>query len=744
MRTTRASLIVAVLTVLVTAASASAQLQLGPVNVEGEIIAGARVFLEEPSDSRKGKFEEYRDIPEGLFLDRFSLRLFRPDESYSLEFDGSKWGQDDQEFGLRVGRLGLWQFGFEWDQMQHVYSTTSQFLATENTRGVFTLPTPRPLLPTHNQAPGIDELKTQWDTARIFLSATPTPDLDLRAEYTRIKKDGNRPYGMAFGSPGGNFYEILEPIDQTVHDVRFRATYARERWQIQLGYAFSMFENSLTKVVADNPCFGLAGAIAAGQCGATDGGAAAPATGQTSLPPDNMAHTVTLAGGITLPMQTRLTANASYSLRLQNEKFLPHTINPALSSPALALPEDSLDAMVGVTLINLNASTRPFRPLTLSLRYRLYDLNDMTDELTFPGHVVNDRGPVVVEDRLAGRFEYTRQNADADAKMRLTQPLLFTLGGGWERWDRNSHREVPTSDEYYALGGLNWTPTDWLLAKLTYRPSWRRIDEYNTFAHAAHTVTEEELPSAEAQGQSTLLRKFDEADRDRQRVDLLLQFMPTDSLTTSIGGGWMHDNYNDSPLGLQEATTWSAGIDVNWMPLERLSIYGGYTHESIYQNQRSRSRPVTGATTFDFTDFDWISVHTDTIDTAFLGTTVRLIPKVLDWTANASYAYALGRVQSRNPVAPTSGTATQNATATARSFPAFEDQLLRVESALQYHFWKMWTASFGYVYESFQKNDWRTDRLNPFVPGVTSIWLGNDARNYDAHWVAVTLGVRFR
>jgi hypothetical protein len=30
------------------------------------------------------------------------------------------------------------------------------------------------------------------------------------------------------------------------------------------------------------------------------------------------------------------------------------------------------------------------------------------------------------------------------------------------------------------------------------------------------------------------------------------------------------------------------------------------------------------------------------------------------------------------------------------------------------------------------------------VPGVTSIWLGNDQRNYAAHLVVATLGFRFR
>lgn len=721
---------------------AVAQTQVGGFQLEGEVEAGLRLFLVEPSESRKGKFEEYRDLPEGPFLGRLQLRLFRPDERYGVEFEGSKWGQEDQEFALRAGQLGLWQFGFEWDQMRHVFSTTARMLATESDRGAFTLPTPRPALSTYNAARGLDEISTRWDTARLTLVLTPTPELDLRAEYTRINKDGDRPMGMAFGSPGNNFLEVLEPIEQTVHDFRLHGTLARETWQLQFGYALSVFQNSVSRLIADNPCFGLPAALPAG-CGTGDGGAAAPARGQLALPPDNLAHTFSLAGGVSLPLRTRLTASLSYSLRVQDEPFLPHTVNPAITSPTLTLPQDSLNGLVGVTQLNLNLTSRPLRPLTLSLRYRLFDLNDMSDEPVFAGHVVNDR-TLVIEERKAGRFEYTRHNLDADARFRLLAPLSLTLGGGWERWDRNEHREVPTSDEIYAKAAVDATPWEWLQARLTYRPSFRRIDRYNTFAHLAHTVVEELTPTDFAQSQSTLLRKFDEGERDRQRVDVLLQLTPTEALTLALTGGWINDDYLGATFGLQDATTWSTGLDVTWAPAERISVFGGYTRESIFQKQRSRSRPVTGTTTFDFPDFDWVAVNTDTVDTLWLGARVTLIPRRLDWQVSGSWAYALGRIETRNPAPPTSGTAAQRTTAEAKPMPAFEDTLIRIDTALRYHFWKVWTLSFFYAYESFQKNDWRTDRLNPFVPGVSSIWLGTDSRNYAAHLVGLTVGYRIK
>lgn len=740
----------AVLAVLSLPSFAAAQVPLDGFSLSGDIVAGGLYYLnDEPSPRKRGKYEEYRDLRDGLFLDRLDLHLARPDESYAVDFGGSKWGHDDQSFYLGTGRLGRWQFGFEWDQTPHIYSTTGRTLAEETARGVWTLPSTRDPLATWNSGRELGEIGQRWDTAHVFLAITPTPDLDLRADYTRIRKDGDRPFGIAFGSPGNNFLEILAPIEQTVQELRLRGTLARDNWQIQAGYTLSVFSNDQKALVADNPCFGPVPGPAGCGTDATSAGPV-PATGQVSLDPSNMAHTWNLAGGVSLPMRSRINASVTYSLRLQNEDFLPHTVNSTIlatdpNASLLVLPQKSLNGVVGTMLLNLSGTTRPLPPLTLSLHYRYWDLTDKKDEVVLAGHVVDDRGTVVTEARKAGRWSYSRQNADIDGRWRFGQPLALTLGTGWERWDRNEHWEVRTSDEFFAKAAVDATPWDWLLARLTYRPSFRRIDHYNTTAHLAHTVLDEPTATAVAQGQSFLLRKFDEADRDRQSVDLLLQFMPVETLTTSVNGGWRRDDYVSTPLGLQDATTWSAGFDTNWRPSERIALFAGYVHELIFQKQRSRSRPVVGTTTFDFPDFDWISDSTDTVDTVHAGTTITLIPRTLTWSTTASYAYALGRVETRNPIAPTSAGAGAGAitTAQAKRFPAFEDGLFRLDSTLHYRFWKVWTASISYAFESFDKHDWRTDTLNPFVPGVTSIWLGNDWRNYSAHSLIARIGYRF-
>jgi MtrB/PioB family decaheme-associated outer membrane protein len=727
---------------------AAAQYTLGGMGLEGEVETGARFFLEEPSKTRSAKFQEYRDVDDGLFLQRFSLRAFTSDDSYSTELAGSEWGSENQNFSLSAGRLGLWQFNFEWDQLRHVLFTNTRLLATETDRGVFLLGTPRPALTAHNAAPERDDLSVRWDTARLGFRYSFTPDFDMKAEYTRIRKDGDRPFGMGFGSPGNNFYEVLEPIEHTIHDFRLQGTYATERWQIVFGYTGSVFVNDQRRVLADNPCFGNP----AGQCGAGDGGAAAVARGQSSLPPSNMAHTLSLGGGVNLPLRTRINANFTYSLRLQDDSFLPHTINDAFrGDPDLVLPEKSLNGKTHVVALHLNGTTRPWSaPVTLSGKYRLYQQIEDSERPAFPAVVVNDRS-ITRDVHRAARLDYTRHNVDVEGRYQVTQPLALLLGTGWERWDRSEGREVGESDEFFGKAGIDAALADWMQARLTYRPSYRRYAHYDPFSRL-HTITVED-DLGELSSQSVFLRKFDQAERDRQQVDVSLTLTPLETVTVTPTFAYRWDDYIASRLGLQKETSWSSGIDVNFTPSQWFSVSAGYIYEKLDQTQRQRYRASgAGGTTTDFKDYEWISENTDTIQTAHLSARGAIVPRLLEWAVGANWSYALGRVDTNNPVPPVSGTAANNVTATAKPWPAFEDQLVRLDAALKYHITKAWTATIGYAWESFEQHDWRTDNLTPFVPvpsaagvpGQTSIWLGNDVKNYTAHIIGASIAYRFK
>lgn len=72
------------------------------------------------------------------------------------------------------------------------------------------------------------------------------------------------------------------------------------------------------------------------------------------------------------------------------------------------------------------------------------------------------------------------------------------------------------------------------MAYLTYRPSARRIDDYNTWAHYTSLHLDPVTTTALAGNQAPLLRKYDEGERDRHRIDLLLQIVPSEKLGGTI------------------------------------------------------------------------------------------------------------------------------------------------------------------------------------------------------------------
>jgi MtrB/PioB family decaheme-associated outer membrane protein len=760
MRQTRsARFLLAALAILAGAGVASAQTktetQLGGWNVEGFIEPGLRFFIENPNGEHTpgkadAKFEEYRDINTGLYLEGLRLRLFRPDESYSFELSGKDWGLHTQEFHLLGERLGQWQAGFDWDQMRHIYSTNSQSLYTVFGDNVFKLPATRPPLPNYNNAPPFaadGQIAQQWYTGRVFFKLSPTPNLDLLAEYTRIYKDGERPFGMAFASPGGTFVELVQPIDQTIHDFRIRGTWATEKMQLQWGYTASVFVNGFSWVRADNPC--NPAPVPAAPCPAVGNTAQ---FGTTSLPPDNQAHTFNLAGGINLPMRTRINSSFTYQVRLQNQDFQQQTYSNGLpaTNPGIALPQQSLNGNVQTALFNLDVTSRPLPvPVTFSLKYRLYDLMDNSDTPTFSAFVINDQNAVSAGPQKAGRFDFLRQNANLDGRWQVAPSTALTLGVGWEGWNRNRNWEVSQTDEGIAKAALDYTPYDWLLVRAKYLPSFRRGGGYDTGAYFRHNENE----PLGAAPQNYEMRKFNEADRNRQQVDLTVQVTPTDRLSVTTMGGYKLDDYiasgmhqngntrNEVTLGLQQVVGWSAGMDVNWAPTDRISFSAGYVHESNFQKQRGSTRNPNDPS------LDWVSNSTDTNDTFHGSIKAAILPQKLDFLFNGAYSVSLSRVQQYNPNATGSTVYTAfGPNAIAMRWPAFEDAYARLEAALQYHFTKSLTGKLFYIYESFTKHDWQTDTSEPFLGFSVSggpIFLGNDQKNYWAQIVGVTLKYKF-
>ncbi|MBI2821432.1 MAG: MtrB/PioB family decaheme-associated outer membrane protein [Acidobacteria bacterium] len=722
----------------------------------GEVQLGGRAFLERPSKKDRGKFEEYRDIPGGLFVEGLHFQIEGKNGRYLTEVQTRQPGEADQNYLFRISDLGRYEGRFEWSQIPHIFSNAGQSLYKQTSPGVFELdPTMRSAIQTArtgvavgalldrfvSSAPDI-ELNSGWNIGRFAVKHTPTPNWDLQYEYTRTRKEGERPLGALTGFAN----ELLEPIEQTIHDLQFSAGLARERGQLQFSYNLSLFRNDLDTLVWDQ------------YLRLDDSANLGPARGRHALAPSNSAQVASATGALDLPLRSRLTSTFSYGLRLQDDRFVPHTINSAIAnSLALVLPADSLSGDVHTRLFNLQFMTHPLRSLSMKARYRMYDLDDRTPNLTFPGWVSTDL-TLRTEPRDAvtsSRFSYTKHNAAAELAWRPALALSLKAGYEWERWNRDERqRAVPVTDEHTPKVSVEHTRFDWLVLRASYARSWRRISAYNTFAHLASTVTTSEFARLVPNGtaQSPLLRQYDLADRDRDRADLLAQFTFFQTVTFTPTLSFRKDNYKNSPFGLQKSTNWAAGVDVSWSPMEGIAtFFASYMHEQFFAQQRSRYRPFLPdfAPRVDNTTYDWIGRNEDFIDTFTMGMDTPLISEKLDFHLVWNYSQAIGEMRAFNPITPTGGFPFWIEDAQATDFPDTKDSLHPLEASLRYRFSQGYFVKLGFVLEQFHISDFRTDNVRPYMGDVDpvlaqrAVYLGAQIRPYTARMLAVTIGYRF-
>ncbi|MBI4205107.1 MAG: MtrB/PioB family decaheme-associated outer membrane protein, partial [Betaproteobacteria bacterium] len=546
-----------------------------------------------------------------------------------------------------------------------------------------------------------------WDAVRIGLAVEPAARWGMKSEYTPIEKRGDLPLGMTSGfSP----QEILEPIEQTVHDLKVSQAFYRENVQLQLSYDLSLFQNDLDRVVADNPFR------------STDHPTLGGARGRAALPPDNVAHSLGLAGGVNLPWKTRVSGGVSYGWRRQDQEFLPHTINSAISDSLLELPQPSLDGDQRLLRFHVVANTRPLPRLNLTARYRYFDYDDRTTELDFPAHVGYGDRMRVVEETDAHRHPYTRQIGGLDATYGLLNGVRLKAGYGWEGMGRGE-REVANSSEHTTRAALDLTRLDWLLLRASYAVSWRRGDEYEVEGDVI-------LPE---------LRRFDVADRDRTRAELLARLFLHERLTLSTTYGRGTDEFPESAYGLQSDRSWTASAEVTWTPLDRLELYAAVGRDDAKLRQRSRSR--TPPALLDNLTYDWVANTTDRTNTISTGWTLVVLPGKLDLGASWDVSESKLEMAAFNPTTPTGGTTAQNTSATAQNFPTIRQKLRPVSAFLRYSPDANWTATVRYGYERFQENDFRSDGLYP-ARVTNGIFLGQDYQNYYAHLLTLTVGFR--
>jgi len=418
---------------------------------EGSLLFGVQV-LEGDRDS--SKFEEYRDVPSGPWLDMLSIAREDAKSGKYLLLDTSHPGLKDARATLRLGKYGAYGLEIYWDKTPHLLSLTGRSIFQQS-GSTFTLPDAVQQNLQQIAATDIDpnQTGTQIDTAAfgaiINGLAQPTPlrvdretlavsfnrDVNERVAYSASlsneRRTGNMPIGTAFSFT--NQVELPMPVDYRTRDVNADVEYRAQRGVVRLGYWGSFFENENAALVWDNP-------ISAADT------SSAPSRGRLPLAPSNRSHTLSLTGALDLGRDTRLTAALSAAQWTQDEALLPYTINSALGAPAV--PYDSADAKMRSTLAEFVLTSRPADGVSLTARYRQRKVRNRTPQVVFDVAVIGD-STLGTEEVETEPSSFETRNLSLDAGWDIRPKLALRVGAERETWKR-THRDVGKNEREYA------------------------------------------------------------------------------------------------------------------------------------------------------------------------------------------------------------------------------------------------------------------------------------------------------
>lgn len=699
------------------ARAASAGTEVLDWTVSGSIEAGGMISFGERSSS---KFNEYRDMDNG-FVGELELKGEKKDHPYYFHLRATNPARDDQGYEGVFGRYGLFRLDLGWDRTPHVLSNTAQTIFQES-RGNFTLPSTlrSSIATTFTAAVAADvratingllrpvDLSFNTDVGRVGLKLTPTEEWHFDLEYSNLRRQGYRPVGTVIGSPGGSVIELAVPLENYTHEVKFGAEYARPEWALQFAYTGSIFHNQFFGYSWDNPP-------------TTADVATASSRGEVSAAPKNFAHTFNLTGSAALPLNSRVSGAFAYSLLRQDETFLVNTRNTAQTQRSTDdAGNTSPDAKADIVLANLQVTSRPIKQVTATARYRFFEYqNDMplhTFSFSYPEGV----GAAQVHSTKQERFQ--KQNAGFDLGWRPIRPISLKAGYEFEHWKRGD-REVTTTDEHIGKFTADVTPVEWFLGRVSYSHGDRTVENYQNVAA--------QLPQ---------LRKFDEADRRRDRVDALFQFTPWETVTPSLNFGFARDDFYNSEYGLKKNDYYSAGGSLGWSPLSWLTLSADYAYEYYKATQQSRYR----APGVDTATNDWESTSKDEFHTVGANAVLDILPKKFDVSLGYAVTFGYSTIRTRNLGAFTT------ASAQAFDYDKIYNVLQTVKVVAKYHVTEKLLARLGYAYERYAEKDFARDPLKAFMgdvdtatAGIRSVFLGATQPSYEAHILSFLLRYDF-
>lgn len=513
-------------------------------------------------NARFGQFNGLRN--EGLY-GIFNVDILKRNDDTGTWFklQGRNLGLKNRDIRLEHSKQGDWGYFFEFSQTPRFEPFTANTAVEGIGRSNLSVPT----TPTAGDPV---QLKTERESFAFGLNKFLPANFELQFHFKNEEKDGARIFGRGnrLGPPGptatGGYEFIPEPINFSTKIFGATLNYSGKDLQLSAGYYGTLFENK-------NKALNIAG-------GSSVGGIYAPSLfSPIALAPDNQSHQGFLSGGYSFNPYTRGTFKAAYTAASQTDSFF----STQLTAPGIG---SNLHGKVNTTLVQAALTSRPLSKLTLLANFRYEDRDDKTPVFLYNPNAFN----IDLNGNRWSGFNTPRSFTTFTNKLEANYalPMNLRLIGGvdYEHWERTGapqttgHRN--NTNELSGRVELRRTMAETLTGTVSYIHSERFGSNF--------------LTNVTATGQPffNLIAPINLADRNRDKVRLLLNWEPIEPLSVQVAVDESWDNYgdrNNSGFGVRSGNARNYSLDAAYTFSEFWQANAWFSRNETQIDQASRT-----------------------------------------------------------------------------------------------------------------------------------------------------------
>jgi MtrB/PioB family decaheme-associated outer membrane protein len=634
------------------------------------------IYVDDPTP----KFADYRGlIDDGFYLEASGSTNYRAENGNYFDFYGRNLGLRSRALEMRGGKQGRYELRAHYSEIPRYlgHGTVTPYEGV----GSDTLTLAEGW---QSQAMEPARLRSKRQTYGAGLSVKFGGSWKFQVDAERQARDGTRTFGGGLFAISGALFPA--PIDHTTDLINTGLEYNGNRGQLRFEFIGSDFENDNRSVTWDNP-------IATGW---------GDEVSRSALEPDNNYHQFSLVGAFRFSPRFRISGKAAMGRIKQDVPFLPYTINPAYGD--LELPRESLDGKVDTSVYNLAGRLywRVLDRLDLTAAYKYDERDNKTPVDTYT--------PVLFEvlpSSPRSNRPYSFDRSQARVELRYRPVNKVRLNAGWKRYAvKRTYQEIRKSEEDALWGEVQFMPRAWLDGRFKYE-------------HLDRDTSDHEQQGNYDRAENPLMRKYNMADRERNRGTIEFDLYPTERFGISLSYYTTEDEYKESVIGLTEGEESSINLDLNYSLGKHTTMYGFVTRDKI-ESELSGAH-ATGA-------IPWNAFTRDEILTWGVGVNGRINDKL---SCGLDYVYS----KADGDILTDSG-------AGEAPFPVLTTKLRNTRVYLDYKLNDRWGLGLDAYREKYDSSDWYIDGFGPTdVSGVLT--MGEVSPDYKASVIRLLATLNF-